>query len=876
MQPHRKSILMFWVYRSIVLGCTSIVIFLLLLSLFNINRTFELERLEGVADLSRGIIAEQLQGTGSGEAHRKLTLFAEKYGLDGIELYRSDGSIVTAYGKEESNSVNSSNALSESFVVGDDFSYRWPLSFRFQYSKIFVHGARPLGFLILYSSLGENVAVWLVSCAASVILLILLLLSLLFSKRSQYFVKTHGQPVCGKGGTDFRGEQLAEAGDVRELRRERDSAVASARAKGDFLASMSHEIRTSLNGVIGVLSLLQKSDLKGEQGRLLETAARSADSVLLIINDILDFSKIEAGKIIFEKIEFDLRRVVEDSVELYADSAFAKNIGLHCYIATDIATRLQGDPNRLRQILTNLLSNAVKFTDEGEVTLGITIVEGGDERQQLMFTIEDTGIGIAADKLDYIFDTFIQADSSTTRMYGGSGLGLSVCKQLVELQNGEVGVKSRLGLGTSFWFTLGFDHAASVEDVDVLQKRHENAKIALFDSCETSCTIISQYLKGLAVKSSSCDNLETVVQELKNMAADDFHPDKIVVDAANLGVGIDQLNNSICKIFPEKTPGLYLLSHGNGADGAGGLKNVSGIIFKPVRLHQLHDELFTNKMITEGQADGSQGEEELEKLEGKVLLVDDERINQHVGKMILEKLGLQVDIARSGSQAVLKTEAEDYNLVLMDIQMPGMSGIEAVEKIRARESSEKGKRLSIIAVTANAITSIREKCLDVGMDDFIAKPIKAEVLHQSLQPWLSRKKTIQNSPGIPDVGTPANEDTGETAGSSLVVWDKQLALEYVGGDESLLMDLMRLFLKRKEILLGSIEDATAVMDGQEVSNAAHAFKGAVNHFAAKRCSQLAQDLENKAGDGWFDGIEEMVEELRLAADNLESELERQI
>jgi signal transduction histidine kinase/DNA-binding response OmpR family regulator/HPt (histidine-containing phosphotransfer) domain-containing protein len=661
---------------------------------------------------------------------------------------------------------------------------------------------------------------------------------------------------------------------TEELQASRDEALAAARAKSEFLANMSHEIRTPMNGVIGVLSLLRDAPMTEEYRRLLDTATRSADSLLLIINDILDFSKIDAGKITFESIPFDLRELLEETSELFIDTVNLKNIDLTCFVPTTIPCRVKGDPTRLRQIITNLLSNAVKFTDAGEVRLHVSVVSRADMHQELLFSVEDTGIGIQQEAIDRLFDKFTQADGSTTRKYGGSGLGLSVCKQLVEKQGGRIGLKSKLGFGAMFWFTLPF--VIAEDSVPVIPYNHLQGKhILLVDHNITNLAIIAHYLHYCDARVTTCTDAEGALRKLEEIGRQGEKVDTVLIDN-NLGTasGLDfpellhrQLGQVASKIILMSTT-TYSRAR---------LKNagVSAILLKPVRQLELYNILaglpFYEK---EDDQSGESGEGQGARvLEGVVLLVDDEPINQKIAVTILQKFGLTVEVAATGYEAVAKSFQKKYSVILMDIQMPEMSGYEATELIRNREKAEGLPRTIIIAMTANAMDSTRKQCLAAGMDDFFTKPIKPDMLAERLQPWLSIERiptTVQNS----DMSAimESAEQLAETQPGTATAWDIVTALGFVGGDEELFKELVDLFLQRNEILLSAIESAVHHGDALAVRNSAHAYKGSVSHFAAMRVRELAYILETHGKNADLTGCNEKIKELREAASILVKEL----
>ncbi len=658
---------------------------------------------------------------------------------------------------------------------------------------------------------------------------------------------------------------------TEKLEAMKDQAVAAAEAKGVFLAHMSHEIRTPLNGVIGVLALLKGAVMGKEYQRLLETATRAADSLLLIVNDVLDFSKIEAGKIEFEIIPYDLREVVEETVALFEDTANTKNIELLCYISTDIQSHVEGDPIRLRQIITNLVGNAVKFTNQGEVVFRVGIL--GEKNGTLMFhfSVEDTGIGISTAAQETLFDKFTQAKGSTTRKYGGTGLGLNVCKRLVELQKGEIGLKSEEGKGTLFWFTLPMKIKET--HLPVLPcERLDQKKILIVDDNATSREILKKYLKVCKTEVYTCDRADKAMVLLKDLGRKGSFPDILLVDYHLPKKNGLQLAEEIKIIFGDSAPKIHLLSSERGLADQTVTIGIQNIIQKPVRQSQLYDALLRKKQPRKSIEEKQEEQNVPRNMHGKVLLVDDEAVNQKVGGMILEKLGLEVEVAKSGREAIKMVQENEYDLILMDISMPEMNGFEATEEIRRLEAKEGEPKTPIIALTAFALQEIKERCMKVGMNEFITKPVKPEQLVEKLQPWLEIE--LPSSPGevVKDSVLPAFLDIGEEAEKQS--WKVEKALEFVGGDEELLGEMIELFLQKRDIFMEDIEEAMKKRNAAALCDAAHAYKGAVNHFSATKTSTLAKIIEDKGRRGDLTDVESLIIQLKKETKPLVASLQR--
>ena len=620
-----------------------------------------------------------------------------------------------------------------------------------------------------------------------------------------------------------------------ELRVKRDEALAAVRAKSEFLANMSHEIRTPMNGVIGVLSLLRDANLSDEHRRLLDTAIHSADSLLLIINDILDFSKIDAGRIDFERISFNLREIVEEVTELFVGPAKLKNLHLSCYIPVDLKCSVLGDPTRLRQIITNLVSNAIKFTDLGEVKIKVMRLGIDGTVQNLLFSIEDSGMGIPEEARSKLFEKFTQADGSTTRKYGGTGLGLSVCKQLVEMQGGEIGYKSSLGQGSLFWFTLPFE----LSDEDMEQPFNSDylkgKRFLIIDDNATNRMILEQYLRIGNTEVYCCEGGRQGLATLEELCQKGRPVDAVLLDYHMPYMNGLDTAQAIRQKYQHKSPEIIMLASVKVSSDEIKRAGANAVLAKPVRQRELYSVLRHMPVTVRGAETPEISHTINVRLEGDVLLVDDEPINQKVALAILKKFGLNADLAVNGQEAVEKVQSTQYALVLMDIQMPVMSGYEATKAIRKWEAEEGRSPVPIVAMTAYAMESTKKECLALGMNDFLTKPIRPDILAERIKPWLK----VQ-----PLADWKANaESSVSTPAEGTDIWDVGRALDFVGGDKELLLELIELFLHRNTHMLNAIATAIAARDPLALRDAAHAYKGAINHFAAEDARQAAYQLE---------------------------------
>lgn len=653
----------------------------------------------------------------------------------------------------------------------------------------------------------------------------------------------------------------------RRLDQALDEAKESARVKAAFLATVSHELRTPMNGVIGMTSLLMETALTTEQQSYAETIRQCGEALLQLINDVLECSKIEAGKLELECLDFNLRTTVEQVLAQFAERAETKGLELTGLVHASVPTGLKGDPGRLRQILTNLVGNAVKFTDKGEVTLQAYLEEDLPDSAVIRFEVTDSGIGINPNIQAKLFRPFVQADSSTTRKYGGTGLGLSISKQLVELMGGRIGVRSTEGQGSTFWCTARLQKQTNSACAILPTGDLTGKRVLIVDDNESNRLILHHLVSGWGMVDELAEDAESALHRIAEAKQRGKPYDLAILDVIMPGKDGLQLARELQNHPAGSGIRLVVMTsmlqrgHAEQARQAGAM----GYLPKPVRHDELRDCLRTVLGLPEGETPtDAQTRPIVPQLVTRhmvaehvrhlrILVVEDNIVNQKLAVRMVEKLGYKLDVVENGKEALTALAKGEYAAILMDCQMPVMDGFETTRHIREHEASVSSRdqidgsasrsntapqstlHIPIIAVTANAMQGDRERCLAAGMDDYLAKPIKLEELRNVLARWIAAP---------PELAVPGKQQPiSTTADATRGIFDPARMYQNIGCDSDLFAQLIRLFLDRHQTMLADIRTALADADSITVERMAHSFKGTAGNLCASEVALTAGRLE---------------------------------
>jgi two-component system, sensor histidine kinase and response regulator len=655
-----------------------------------------------------------------------------------------------------------------------------------------------------------------------------------------------------------------------ELARARDEALESARIKSEFLANISHEVRTPLNGIIGMTVLLQDSHLAPEQHSFIETIKNSSEALLSIINDILDFSKMEAGKLHFESLDFDLLATAESTIELLADRAEKKHIELVLLVDPEVPAQLRGDPGRLRQVITNLVVNAIKFTERGEVIVRIGIESQTDSHVILLCTVKDTGVGIPPSALPYLFHAFSQADGSTTRKYGGTGLGLAISKQIVEMMGGQIGVESTLGQGSTFWFNVRLQKQEPSSEASIAPAITQlaGATILIADHNEANRTLLAQQVTVLGMKPTTVASAADALLRLRQAAAASEPFALAILDMQMNDMDGISLARQI-RAESALADTRLLLTTWRGSRNDTTFLRAAGIgsfLLKPIRQQQLRDRLIgllasTSQHETRFWLDrrSSTRPRFLKPTDPSrsfhVLVAEDNPINQRVAVALLDRLGFQAEAVASGREVLQSIDHVAYDIILMDCQLPELDGFETTREIRRREQAEPAsqRRIYIIAMTAYAVRGARERCLESGMDDYLSKPVRIEslmeVLHRATKDLaISSASDLDPIPPHDLLPAPTANTPGDIAPADSLDTNAIAILHSLRQSNTLspAAELIDIFLADTPTTIRDMETAAARYDTVTLEARAHNLRGCSGTLGATRLAQLCATIEEKA------------------------------
>jgi CheY-like chemotaxis protein/nitrogen-specific signal transduction histidine kinase len=669
-------------------------------------------------------------------------------------------------------------------------------------------------------------------------------------------------------------DQTARKRLERELLARNEQLAQADRIKNEFLANISHELRTPMNAILGMTELALAEELPPTARDYLQTANASAGVLLGLLNDILDLSKLEAGKFSLESSRFSLREMLDETIKSLAIRAYEKSLELSCHVAVDVPDAINADALRLRQVLINLVGNAIKFTEQGEIVVRVVIESRTSSEVSLRFEVTDTGIGISRDDQQRIFAPFTQADASMTRHYGGTGLGLAISAELIGMMGGQIWVDSKLGQGSTFFFTVRVAIEAEPESspavTDVLQQLR-GIRVLVVDDNETNRQIIDELLRHWGMSPELCPDGPTALAKIHAAASQGQPYPLVILDA--LMPGMDGFTLASWIKGDRQLAGATVLM----------MSSAERHVYAK-RLDDLHVAAYFEKPITQADLFGAvlralgikqpapshiqpiQVEPVDDEATLDVLLAEDTLANEKVIVTILERRGHRVHVARNGHEAVEMAREQIFDVVLMDIQMPIMDGFQATAALRARQTSGP-RRLPIIAMTAHAMRGDRERCLAAGMDAYIAKPIDIHRLIELVESFSPEPSEAR------DHILPATATLSETSPAGQGVVDIGAAMKRLGGDANLLREIIQLFFEDSPELLTRVRESAASGKAREAERAAHSLRGLTSNFDAKRAASAAADVEARAKAGRLKEIPELLPRLEGELQSLRAELQ---